>query len=32
VDLGARTVPAVIDCESWLDAGLSNVVPLPQRS
>jgi len=31
VDLGRRTVLAVLDCESWLDAGLTNVVPLPRR-
>jgi hypothetical protein len=31
VDLGARRVIAEIDCESWLGAGLCNVVPLPRR-
>jgi hypothetical protein len=31
VDLGTRKVISEIDCESWLSAGLSNVVPLPRR-
>ncbi len=31
LDLTTRRVLAVLDCESWLDAGLSNVVPLPRR-
>jgi hypothetical protein len=31
VDLGTRTILAVLDCDSWLDAGLTNVVRLPRR-
>jgi hypothetical protein len=31
VDLSTRTILAVLDCESWLDAGLTNVVPLQRR-
>ena len=31
LDLGTRKVISEIDCESWLGAGLSNVVLLPKR-
>jgi hypothetical protein len=31
IDLTTRRILAVLDCESWLDAGLSNVVALPKR-